>query len=208
GGGDHLLPLGDLGFDVGREGGRREALGLDADRQQPFLHVGLGDDLPDLALEPVDDLLRGAGRHQHALHGLGLLPSMPSSCRVGTSGKVDDRLVAVTASARSLPSRTSSAAGGIAWNESGVWPATTDWIAGAPPWNGTTTRSSSLNVCLNSSIESDGVVPRPGDAMVYLPGLPLIRSTSSCTDFAGTSGWTSSACVAAPALAVGRKSPF
>jgi hypothetical protein len=55
-------------------------------------------------------------------------------------------------------------------------------------------------------LDSDGVVPRPGEAMVYLPGLALIRSTSSFTDLAGMSGWTSSACGAAPALVIGMKS--
>ena len=133
-------------------------------------------------------------------------PLTPSSSSVGTSGSAAARLSEVTASARSLPSLISAVAGGIAWNESGVCPATTDWIDGLPPANGTTSRSFSPNDCLNSSIESDGVVPVPGEATLYFAGSALIASTSSCTVRAGTEGCAISACVAAPALVIGTKS--
>src|SRR3954469_7393938 len=70
---DDLAPLGDLGADVGAELGRRDAGGLEAERQNLLLHLRQGKARGDLALQEVDDLLRGPGRREHALHGLGLL---------------------------------------------------------------------------------------------------------------------------------------
>src|SRR5262247_43308 len=60
---------------------------------------------------------------------------------VGTSGTAVLRLTLVTASARMRPSLICGAAGGIDENAIGVWPPTTDWIIGPPPWNGTATMS-------------------------------------------------------------------
>ena len=133
-------------------------------------------------------------------------PLMPSSSSVGTSGSAAARLSDVTASARSLPSLISSVAGGIAWNESGVWPATTAWIAGVPPENGTTSRSLNPSDCRNSSIDSDGVVPAPGEATEYFVGLALMSATSSFTSRAATEGCAINAWVAAAALVIGMKS--
>ena len=62
---------------------------------------------------------------------------MPASSNVGTSGSAADALLGRSPpSARSLPALTSGIAGGIAWMQIGVWPATTDWIEGPPPGNG------------------------------------------------------------------------
>src|SRR6266550_4698546 len=114
---------------------------------------------------------------------------IPSSSSVGTSGNAGERVAAVTASARSLPSFTSGVAGGIAWKHIGVCPATTDCIDGPPPGNGASAKSSP-KVSLNSSLERCGVVPIPGEAKVYFPGLALMSSTSSFTDLAGMLGCT------------------
>ena len=54
----------------------------------------------------------------------------------------------------------------------GVWPPSSDWINGPPPANGTVTKSSPRS-CLSISIDSDGVVPAPGEATLYLPGSRL-----------------------------------
>ena len=69
-----------------------------------------------------------------------------------------------------------------------------------------TSRSFKPSDCLNSSIERDGVVPVPGEAMLYFVGSALMRSTSSFTVRAGTSGLAISAWVAAAALVIGTKS--
>src|SRR6185312_1794023 len=128
------------------------------------------------------------------------------SSSVGTSGSAAARLSEVTASARNLPSLISAVAGGIAWNDSGVCPATTDWIDGLPPENGTTRSSFRPSDCLNSSIDSDGVVPAPGDAIEYFVGSAVMAATSSFTSRAATDGCAISAWVAAAALVIGTKS--
>ena len=87
----------------------------------------------------------------------------------------------------------------------GVWPPTVDWIAGAAPPNGTLV-ASSLSESLNSSAASCGVVPMPGLAMGYLPGLALIRSTSSFTVLTGSSGLTTRIFGEAAASVTGSKS--
>ena len=124
---------------------------------------------------------------------------------MGTSGSDGARFLAAIPSARSLPSFTSGIAGGIAWMQIGVWPATTDWIDGAPPGNGASAKSSP-KVSLNSSLERCGVVPMPGEAKVYLPGLALSRSTSSFIEFAGMPGLTNRPLGEPPAMVTGVKS--
>ena len=124
---------------------------------------------------------------------------------MGTSGSAGERAGAVMANARSLPSFTSWVAGGMAWKHIGVWPATTDWIDGAPPGNGASAKSSP-KVSLNSSLDRCGVVPTPGEAKVYLPGLACRSSTSSFTDLAGMSGCTNSPFGEPAALVTGAKS--
>src|SRR3954469_11544658 len=76
-------------------------------------------------------------------------------------------------------------------NAIGVWPATTDWIIGPPPLNGTGVMSSFI-ASRNSSPDRCGGVPIPGMAKVYLPGAERIRSTSSLAVFTGTDGCTTS----------------
>src|SRR4029079_1334954 len=93
----------------------------------------------------------------------------------------------VWAAAPCWPSFTGGVAEGSAGKHIGVWPPTTDWIDGPPPGNGASAKSSA-KVSLNSSLERCVVVPIPGEAKVYLPGLALSSSTSSFTDFAGMLG--------------------
>src|SRR5580765_8363399 len=127
---------------------------------------------------------------------------------VGTSGRTADRCLAETASARSLPSLIIGTAGGIDEKMIGVWPPTADWIAGPAPGNGTCTRSSP-NVSLNSSPDRCGVVPTPAWAkLLYLPGLALIRSTSSLTFVDGTDGCTLKRFGASAATVTGAKSLY
>src|SRR4051794_39428472 len=126
---------------------------------------------------------------------------------VGTSGSTAARVLAETASGRSLPSLTSGIAGGSDVNVIGVWPATADWIAGPAPLNGTCTRSSPAK-SLNNSPERCGVVPVPADAKVYLPGFFLISSISSFTFFAAIEGCTTSRFGASAATVIGWKSLY
>src|SRR5262249_58805633 len=71
----------------------------------------------------------------------------------------------------------------------GVWPASTDWIAGADPLNGTCTRSRPCE-SLNSSPERCGVVPSPAEAKLYLPGLALTCAMRCLKSVAGQEGCT------------------
>jgi IS5 family transposase len=98
-----------------------------------------------------------------AVHVLPSTSGNPASAMVGISGSVGDRVLPVTASARSLLSLISCTAGAIAPNEIGVWPATVEPTAGPPPPNGTCTRSR-FNECWNSAPTSCGGVPVPGEA--------------------------------------------
>jgi hypothetical protein len=65
---------------------------------------------------------------------------------------------------------------------------------------------SSPSASLNISIDSDGVVPAPGEATLSLPGCALIASISSLIVLAGKFGFTSQAFGVAPALVTGMKS--
>src|SRR5262245_22048360 len=106
---------------------------------------------------------------------------------VGTSGIDDDVRLLMTASTRSLPSLACGAAVVIDAKPIGVWPATTEVIAGPLPGKGTCTRSRPC-VTLNCSPSRCDGVPSPGEAKLYLPGLALTRATSSLTVCAGTEG--------------------
>src|ERR1700719_737889 len=86
----------------------------------------------------------------------------PASAMVGTSGKVGDRVLPVTASARRSPFLISGTAGAVAPNEIGVWLPTVASTAGPPPPNGTWTRSR-FNACTNSAPVSCGGVPVRGE---------------------------------------------
>src|SRR5580704_3248624 len=87
----------------------------------------------------------------------------------------------------------------------GVKPPSSDCAMGPPPANGTVTKLTP-NACLSISIASDGVVPLPGDATLYLPGLACIRSSSSFIVLAGKSALTSQEFGEAPTLVTGMKS--
>jgi len=76
---------------------------------------------------------------------------------------------------------------------------------GAPPVNGTVTNLTP-NACLSISIASDGVVPAPGDATLYLPGLALSKSISSFIVLAGNAELTSHEFGEAPTFVTGMKS--
>src|ERR1700730_17899357 len=76
---------------------------------------------------------------------------------------------------------------------------------GPPPANGTVTKLRP-NPCLSISIASDGVVPLPGDATLYLPGLAFTTSISSFIVLAGNSALTSQEFGEAPTLVTGMKS--
>src|SRR6185503_11587814 len=84
---------------------------------------------------------------------------------------------------------TCGTAGVMTVNAIGVCPASADWIAGPEPPNGMCTRSIFCD-SLNSSPDKCGVVPRPAEAKLYLPGLALRNAASSMTVFAGIDGWT------------------
>src|SRR5262249_24514176 len=73
------------------------------------------------------------------------------------------------------------------------------------PANGTTMKSSP-SASRNISIESEGVVPAPGEPTLYLPGSRLIRSISSLIVFTGKSALTTHEFGEAPALVTGMKS--
>src|SRR6266511_3003056 len=124
---------------------------------------------------------------------------------VETSGSACDRVLLETASARSFPSLTSGTAGAIEPKEIGVWPATTEAIAGPPPLNGTCTRSSPSDRRNCSPARCD-CVPAPADAKLYLPGLARTSATTSLTVCAGTDGLTTNTVVEVVASVTGSKS--
>ena len=74
-----------------------------------------------------------AGRRQNADPGVALDIRDPASVIVGTSGKLRERFLPVTASARNLPSSMCGTAGDSVLKPIGVWPAITEASAGPPP---------------------------------------------------------------------------
>src|SRR5262249_17813193 len=78
---------------------------------------------------------------------------------------------------------------------------------GPPPAKGTVTKLTPSS-CLRSSIESDGVVPVPGEATLSLPGLAFIKSINSFIFLAGKWGFASQDFGEAPALVIGMRSFF
>src|SRR5262249_40410102 len=87
----------------------------------------------------------------------------------------------------------------------GVWPPSSDCTIGPPPANGTTTKLSP-SASLSISIESEGVVPVPGEATLYLPGSFLMMSIRAVIVDAGKSGLTCQELGVAPAFVTGTKS--
>src|ERR1700730_18145545 len=111
---------------------------------------------------------------------------------VGTSGRADERCALNTASARSFPSLICGTAGESTTHAIGVWPPRVDWVAGAQQLKGAGTGSVAPSESVNNSPDSEGVVPFPAEAKLYLPGLALMSATSSWTLFAGSDGLTTS----------------
>src|SRR5574338_1073708 len=106
---------------------------------------------------------------------------------VGTSGSASERLALVTASARRRPAWICGVVGGMAVQPIGTWLPTTAATAGPAPPYGTAVKSA-LVVSARSRAERSGVVPMPGVAMLYLPGLDLAFLTRSAIDFTGDDG--------------------
>src|SRR4029079_3108958 len=121
------------------------------------------------------------------------------------SGSVSRRFFDVMPIARSLPSLISATELPMAPQTIGTWLPSTDCVIGPPPANGTVTKST-LRSCLSCSIDSDGVVPVPGEPTLYLPGSFFIRSTSSFMFLAGKLGLTSQEFGEPPALVTGIRS--
>src|SRR5215831_8979232 len=78
---------------------------------------------------------------------------------------------------------------------------------GPPPAKGTVTKLTPSS-CLRSSIDSDGVVPVPGEATLSLPGLAFIKSINSFIVLAGKSRFTIQEFGEIPALVTGMRSFF
>src|SRR5258706_16454535 len=97
-------------------------------------------------------------------------PGMPSSAKVGTSGKGLSRLACATASARSLPLAKLDLSPVRSLTIMSTSPESSASVAGCPPLKGTTRRSAPVS-CLRSSAAICTMVPTPEEAMVYLPGL-------------------------------------
>src|SRR5712672_105280 len=129
----------------------------------------------------------------------------PASAMVGMSGRSCERALLATERARKLPSRMLCTAWAGEPKVMVVWPATTEAVESPPLLNGTCTRSRP-RATRNCSPERWDCVAVPPDAKLYLPGLALIRLTSSATVFAGTEGLTESTTVSATATVTGSKS--
>src|SRR5690349_21381010 len=124
---------------------------------------------------------------------------------VGVSDSPRDRFLLKIARARSLPSLTCGSADATAPKHIGVWPPTTEAIAGPLPLNGTCKMSRPRDTRNCSPRRCDGV-PSPGEAKLYLPGLARMSATRSLTVVAGTDGWTVSAEAKVTASETGAKS--
>src|ERR1700683_2009546 len=87
----------------------------------------------------------------------------------------------------------------------GVNPPSSDSAIGPHPANGTVMKFRP-KACLSISIASDGLVPFPGEATLYFPGLEFMRSINSFIVLAGKSILTSQEFGEAPTLVTGMKS--
>src|SRR5262249_19200552 len=75
---------------------------------------------------------------------------------------------------------------------------------GPPPAKGTVRKLTSSS-CLSSSIDSDGIVPVPGEATLSLPGLAFIKSINSSIVLAGNVGFTRQGLGGGPRFKTGDK---
>src|ERR1700724_4124237 len=107
---------------------------------------------------------------------------------LGTSGSACDRILLVTASARSLPSLICGTAGGNEVKAMGVCPASVEPTARPALLKGTWTRSRPSDRRKCSPIRCGGV-PVPGEAKLYLAGPDLINATRSLTVWTARDGW-------------------
>src|SRR5262249_59716220 len=121
--------------------------------------------------------------------------------------RAEDGWGVVTARARNLRVLICGTAGVTTVKAIGVCPASTDWIAGAEPLNGTCTRSRPCE-SLNSSPERCGVVPSPAEAKLNLPGCALVYAISSLTLVTGSEGCTVSILGETAANVTGSKSLY
>src|SRR5215470_13184820 len=124
---------------------------------------------------------------------------------VGTSGSADDRLLVDTARARSLPSFTCGTTGTGEVKAIRVWPAMVAPMANPALLYGTWTMSRPSDWRNCSPTRCPGV-PVPGEAKLYLPGLTLIRATSSLAVLTGSDGLTESTSGEVTASVTGSKS--
>src|ERR1700738_4541997 len=108
---------------------------------------------------------------------------------LGTAGSACDRILLVTASARSLPSLICDTAGGNEAKAMGGCPASVEATANHALWKSTGTRSRPSNWRKCSPMRW-GSVPVPGEAKLYLAGLDLINATRSLTVWTASDGWT------------------
>src|SRR5262249_31009464 len=94
----------------------------------------------------------------------------PASLKVGTSGRLTQRVWVATASPRITPACTCACAPGNAVSSKSTVPVSSACVAGPPPLNGMLVMSTPA-LSLNSSIANCGVVPLPGARIIELARL-------------------------------------
>src|SRR5215467_3808599 len=162
------------------------------------------DDRSDFLLQQVHYGLRRSGWDEYAGHGFRFLVPDAKFIERRHIGQSFQTLLAGKRE-RTLPAWINAIVVLTALQLMGVNPPSRDCASGAPPANGTVTKFTS-SACLSISIANDGVVPAPGEATLYLPGLAFINSINSFIVLAGNSELTSHEFGEAPALVTGMKS--
>ena len=115
----------------------------------------------------------------------------PASWVVGTSGRAAARVAPLTTRAVSLPSRTCGRTRPSGPKKKSMRPATTSFIASAPPLNGTWTASTPA-LRRNRSALRCVADPIPTDEKLKLPGLAFAAATKSPTVLKPREGVTTS----------------
>src|SRR5262245_32805474 len=105
------------------------------------------------------------------------------------SGRALERVVVVTARARSLPDLTGSIDADMGSNIICVWPAIRFASAGPPPAKWTMGRLRPV-IFMNSRPETCGELPTPVDAILILPDSAFAMATNSATLLTATEGCT------------------
>src|SRR5258708_31384073 len=121
---------------------------------------------------------------------------------LGPVGGGCDRILLVTASARSLPSLICGTAGGNEVKAMGVCPASVEPTAKPALLKGTCTRSRPSNRRKCSPMRCGGV-PVPGEAKLDLAGLDLINATRALAVWTARDGLTVSTVGVVTAIASG-----